>query len=89
VSAGLLRVSIVEAMDLEAATTEYLARVHHWDRSEYRLESKGPSNDGQGEIIAAIHRDDEREGASPGSGKSLQLVLDYQSLKVLRESAFQ
>ena len=88
VTAGLLRVSITEAVDLNAAAVEYLARTKHWDRSVYRLESRGPSVDGSGEIIAAVHRDDDRP-ASPGSGSSVQLFLDYGSRQVTREIAFQ
>jgi hypothetical protein len=88
VYSGLVRVTIVEASDLIAAAVEYLVRTHHWDRSLYRLEDRGPSGDRRGEIIAAIHRDDER-GTAPGSGLSLQLLLDYDSRKVTREIAFQ
>ena len=88
VTAGLLRVSIKEAADLNAAAVEYLTRTKNWDRSVYRLESRGPAVDGSGEIIAAIHRDDDRPG-SPGAGSSVQLLLDYGSRQVTREIAFQ
>jgi hypothetical protein len=88
VSAGLLRAGITEASDLQDAAVDYLTRTRHWDRSAYRLESRGPAADSSGEIIAAIHRDDESK-AHPGSGLSLQLLLDYDSRRVTREIAFQ
>jgi hypothetical protein len=88
ISASLLRASITEASDLQNVAVEYLTRTRHWNRSAYRLESRGPAGDGSGEIIAAIHRDD-HSNPNPGSGLSLQLLLDYDLRRVIREIAFQ
>ncbi len=87
-TAGLLRVGITEATDLQASAVEYLERTRHWQRSAYALDSQGPSSDGNAERIAVIHRDDDL-ATSPGAGQSLILLLDYGSRKVTREVAFQ
>ncbi|QOY85504.1 hypothetical protein [Paludibaculum fermentans] len=87
-SAGFLRASIVPAEDLRKAATEYLVRVKHWQEADYRLESQGPDSGGSAEVMAAIHRDDER-GAQPGAGRSVKLLLDYKTRAVVREIAFQ
>lgn len=87
-SAGLLRVRMAEGAELQNAAVAYLTRTRRWQRADYRLESRGPSSDGSGEVMAAIHRSDERTGA-PGSGLSVGLVLDYNSRQVVREIAFQ
>ena len=87
-SAGLALVTISEVSDLNAAAVQYLTVTKHWDASTYRLENRGPVADGSGEIIAAIHRDDE-SSPRPGTGLSTQLFLDYTSRKVAREIAFQ
>ena len=88
ITAGLLRVEIKQAADLQASAIKYLARTRHWERSVYRLESQGPSADGRTEIIAAIHHADEH-AARPGAGQSVTLLLDYQTRKVTREMTFQ
>jgi hypothetical protein len=88
VPAGLLHANITEATDLHEAATKYLTSVKHWERSTYRLEDHGPAEDGSGEIVAAIHREDEST-SQPGSGLSVQLLLDYRSRRVTRELAFQ
>ncbi len=87
-SAGFLRASIGQADDLRKAADEYVSRVKHWRQEEYRLESEGPDSAGSAEVIAAIHREDER-ATQPGSGRSVKLLLDYKTRRVVREIAYQ
>jgi hypothetical protein len=63
-------------------------RVKGWKPDQFRLEERGPGGDGNIEVIAAIHRDDEA-AAHPGAGRSLELLVDYKTRQVLREKAFQ
>jgi hypothetical protein len=84
ITSGLMRTNIVEASDLENAAVRHLSRTKHWDRSEYRLESRGPSGDGREEVIFAIHRDDE-QSPHPGAGRSIELRVGYDSREVTRE----
>ncbi len=79
---------ITEATDLNTAAHAYLKRTKGWAPSSYELEDRGPASDATGEIIAAIHHDDQAAQA-PGSGLSVQLLLDYKSRQVAREIAFQ
>lgn len=87
-SAGLLFADIAAASDLDQAAVAYLDRTHHWNRADYRLESRGPAVDGSGELIAALHNDD-AAGLRPGGGRSVQLLLGYETRQVIRELAFQ
>jgi hypothetical protein len=88
ITVGLVRTRITEAKDLENAAVQYLSRTKHWDRSEYRLEDRGPSSDSMEEIIFALHRDDEKS-PHPGAGRSVELRLGYKSRRVAREIAGQ
>lgn len=88
VSAGVLRITVTEAVDLQDSAAEYLTRNRHWQRSSYQLENRGPSTDRRSEMIAAIHHDDE-QSTRPGSGLSVLLLVDYASRKVSGEAAFQ
>jgi hypothetical protein len=88
VTAGLLNARVTESSDLQDAAIAHLARTKHWERSAYRLESHGPAADGSGEIITVIHNAD-LSNSIPGSGLSVQLLLDYNSRQVIRELAFQ
>jgi hypothetical protein len=81
---NLLSASITEASDLDGAAVQYLSRTKHWDRAEYHLENRGPSSDGCGEVIFALHRDDEHS-LHPGAGRSVELHLSYDSRRVTRE----
>lgn len=86
--ANLLSINIEPASDLERAATQYLSRTKHWDPSEYKLESRGPSSDGKEEVIFALHRDDEKS-LVPGAGRSVELRLAYETREVTREIAGQ
>jgi len=88
ITVGLVRTRITEAKDLENAAVQYLSRNKHWDRSEYRLEDRGPSSNSSEEIIFALHRHDEKS-RHPGAGRSVELRLGYKSRRVTREIAGQ
>jgi hypothetical protein len=86
---GLLSVEIQpDAPGTNATLADYLARTKGWKPGEYRLESRGPSPDGNSAVFAAIHRDDEHD-SQPGAGKSVVLYLDHGSNRVTRELAGQ
>jgi len=87
-SAGLVQTTITEPPELFAAARAYLARTRKWAPADYRLESCGPAADGRGEIVAAIHPEDQRASA-PGTGVSVELVMDCSSRQVTREIAAQ
>jgi hypothetical protein len=87
-TSGLTRVSIAGAAGLEEAAVQYLRSTKHWERSEYRLEDRGPASDGAEEILVALHRDDERS-SRPGAGRSVELRVDYESRRVTRETGYQ
>ena len=63
---------------------EYLSRIKHWRRDEYRIESRGPSPDRQTDMFTIVHSDDER-AVHPGGGKSVILCLDRRSHQVTKE----
>jgi hypothetical protein len=82
---GLLSVDIhPESAGHEGAVVQYIGRTKGWNRSEYRIESRGPSIDGQNEVFAVIYLDDERS-SRPGAGRSVELYLDRISQQVTRE----
>ena len=57
---------------------KYIARTKGWPRSAYRIESRGPDG------FAVIHCDDLR-GEQPGAGKSVQVQVDRNSRRVIKE----
>lgn len=86
--AGFQSATITEATDFNSAAHAYLKRTKGWATASYELEDRGPAPDATGEIIAAIHHDDQTAKA-PGPGLSVQLLLDYKSRQVAREIDFQ
>ncbi len=85
---NMLSIDIEPAWDLERAATQYLIRTKHWEPSEYKLESRGPSSDGKEEVLFAFHRSDEKSPI-PGAGHSVELRLAYDTRAVTREIAGQ
>ena len=86
VTAGLVSVTIHEAVDLSAAVVDYIQQNRHWSAADYRLENRSPSADGAGELVSVIHRGD---GESPGTGVSFQLLVGYETWKIVSEIGFQ
>jgi hypothetical protein len=68
----------------ERIVERYLLRVKGWKREEYGLEGRGTADGGRSEVIAAVHVDD-RNVTSPGTGRSVDLYVDRESGRVLRE----
>lgn len=80
-------ISIAE-MPAESAIVAYLVKYKSWQRADYRLENRGPSDDGICTVVSVIHADD-AHATSPGGGRSLQLCVDARTNSVVREIAFQ
>ncbi|WP_155121249.1 hypothetical protein [Bryobacter aggregatus] len=85
---GLLHVRITETKDLYEAAVRYLATTKQWAPATYHLEDRGPSADGAHEILAALHHAD-ATAQQPGSGRSVQLLLDSRTRQVTGEFGFQ
>jgi hypothetical protein len=67
---------------VQEIVARYLQKAKGWDERSYRLEHRAPE-DGC-EVVAVIHRSDET-GESPGAGKSVVLMIDPASRKIVRE----
>ncbi len=86
---GLLSVKIQPEAEGElGAVVAYIARIKGWHRGDYRIEKRGPSADGRTEVFSVVHLEDER-GGQPGAGKSIELVLETGSHRVVKESGAQ
>ena len=77
-----------EQRRVEKAAEDYILHKKSWQRSEFRTELHGLSKDKTAAVVWAVHSDDERS-PKPGGGKSLELHVDRQSLKVIKELRFQ
>jgi hypothetical protein len=77
-----------ERAEIESAVEVYLSAGKKWRREEYRIEHRGPRDDGRRWVVWAVHADDEK-GLAPGGGKSLELWFDRQSKRVVNELGFQ
>jgi hypothetical protein len=71
---------------VEKAAAAYLATVKGWTGAEYRLETQEPASDDV--IVDAIYFQDE-SGSQPGGGKSVMLLINKSTGKVVSESAWQ
>ncbi len=74
----------ISAMPAEGTVISYLAKAKSWQRTDYRLEHRAPSEDGACRIVAAIHTDD-AHAVSPGAGRSVLLCVDARTNAVVRE----
>lgn len=61
----------------EKFVVDYVGRTKQWKRSEYRIESQGPSADGKFDVFAIVYRRDEADG-----GQSLDVYVDRASHQV-------
>jgi hypothetical protein len=75
---------ITEPTALLDAAVSYVREVKHWQSGDYRVQDLGPAADGATGIIAVIHRED-GNAVAPGAGRSLQLLVDYKTRRVVRE----
>lgn len=81
---GLQAVEIrPESAGAEGAVVRYIAGTKHWNRSEYTIERRGPTQDGLSEVFAVIHLC-EACGAVAG-GKPIELYVDRGREVVTRE----
>jgi hypothetical protein len=86
---GLRRIDIrPETPAFENAVVQYIARTRNWKRAGYRMESRGCSADGNSDVVAVIHSDDER-ATSPGAGQPVELYVDRISRHVTKEKGWQ
>jgi hypothetical protein len=84
----LVNCEITEPAALLDAAVDYVRDIKHWQRGDYHLQELGPNADATNEIIAVIHREDEN-AAAPGAGRSVQLLVNYKTRRVVRESGWQ
>jgi hypothetical protein len=86
---GLQSVEILpESKGPEGAIVRYIARTKGWNRSQYWIERRGVSQDGQSEVFAVIHFCD-RCLAEPGGGGGIELHVDPVREEVTKELGYQ
>lgn len=86
---GLQSVAILpESNGLEGAIVRYIARTKGWNRSQYWIERRSVSKDGQSEVFAVIRLCD-RCLAEPGAGGSVELYVDRAKEQVTKELGYQ
>ena len=86
---GLLSVEILaESKGPEGAIVRYIARTKGWNRSQYWIERRGASKDGQREVFAVIRLCD-RCLAEPGAGGSVEVYVDRAKGEVTKELGYQ
>ena len=78
----------VEREEIEAAVAVYVGAGKAWRREDYRIEHRGPRDEGRRWAVWAVHADDAQADA-PGGGKSLELWIDRASKRVVEELGFQ
>jgi hypothetical protein len=86
---GLESVEILpESKGAEGAIVRYLARTKGWNRSQYWIEPRSLSKDGQSAIFAVIRLCDQCL-AEPGGGESVELWVDRAKEEVTKELGYQ
>ena len=73
-----------ERAEIESIVAVYLGAGRSWRPEEYRIEHRGPRDEGRRWAVWAVHADDE-EGLAPGGGKSLDLWIDRKTKRVVKE----
>lgn len=76
------------AKTTEAAAVRYLVHEKHWSLDDFRIEKRGPTEDGRCEIIWGIFLEDEKNPV-PGGGQSVELHVDLDEYRVVKELGFQ
>lgn len=74
----------ISPLPYEMVIESYLLRNKGWARDAYRLESLGPSAGENCYMFAVIHSKDER-GEHPGRGQSVDICVERESGRVIRE----
>jgi len=83
-----VRLQLVGDPRIEEAAVRYLTETKKWKEGEFRIETRGFSEDGASVVLWAIHGEDELASA-PGGGKSLELHIDLKQARVVAEYHFQ
>ncbi len=88
-SNGLLRVEITpEPGSHEESVATYIAKAKGWKREEYRIENRGLAPDGRSDRAAVVFFEDET-ARHTGGGRSVELLIDRDSGRVIRELGLQ
>jgi hypothetical protein len=69
---------------MNSAVTHYIERTRGWNPSEYRIESRGLSADGQHDLFLILYLNDEHS-SHPGAGLSIELYVRRASQLVEKE----
>jgi hypothetical protein len=77
-----------ESKGPEGAIVRYIARTKGWNRSQYWIERRSVSKDGQSEIFAVIRLCD-RCLAEPGGNGSVEVYVDRAKEEVTKELGYQ
>lgn len=86
---GLMSAEILpESKGPEGAIVRYIARTKGWNRSQYWIERRGASKDGQSEVFAVIRLCD-RCLAEPMAGASVEVYVNRATEEVTKELGYQ
>jgi len=86
---GLQSVEVIpESKGPEGAIVRYIARTKGWNRSQYWIERRSVSKDGQCEVFAVIRLCDQCL-AEPGGSGSVELYVDRANEEVTKELGYQ
>jgi len=86
--AGTPGVAVQEVDHINAIANQYLIAQKKWRPDQFRLEHKGLAPDGRSLIVWAVYLEDELH-PTPGGGESVELYIDRDSQRVVRELGFQ
>jgi hypothetical protein len=86
---GLIAMEILpESKGPEGAIVRYIARTKGWNRSQYWIERRGPSEDRQSEVFAVIRLCD-RCLAESAPGGSVELYVNRAKEEITKELGYQ
>lgn len=81
-------IEVQEVDQVNIVVGQYLVSQKNWRPDQFRLEHRGFSADGHAIIVWAIFLEDQIHPV-PGGGKSVELHLDRNTQRVVRELGFQ
>ena len=86
---GLIAMEILpESKGPEGAIVRYIARTKGWNRSQYWIERRGPSKDGQSEVFTVIRLCDCCL-AEPMAGANVEVYVNRATGEVTKELGYQ
>ncbi len=80
--------SLAERAEIEAAVVVYVGAGRTWRREDYRIDHRGARDGGKQWVVWAVHAEDE-QATAPGGGRSLELWIDRQTRRIVKEFGFQ